>query len=234
MKPLIIDAYTSDRILYEVYFPRKSTSLLSEPWKQTKSKYLVNNPHLVDNSTNYNSTIKRCHGIYEYIKSGFIIPLWADFSILVSKDYVSVVGGKNYKDNTTIHDEKQGGEVIKDYHIIKLNSPWVFSTNVDIPFLFTTNFYDTLSNEQNFIISPGIADFKYQSGTHIFLLVKKSDTPKEIILKLGTPLLKLIPLTQQPVEIKTHLVENLNFYAKVSSSFSLNVAKTKNFIRKFI
>jgi len=233
MKPLVINAYTSDRVLYEVFYPRKSINFLPDSWKQTKPKYLISNPHPIDNSTNYRSTIKQCPGIYGYLKSGFTVPLWSDFSILVDKDYVSCIGSKQYINQVDIHGELQKGEMLKDFHIFKLLNPWVFSVDTDVPFLLTSNFYETLLLQQDFIVPPGILDFKNQKDAHIFLLVRKSNTPKEIRLNLGFPLLKLLPFTQQPIEIKTHLVQNIDFYRVSPSTLHLKLAKVKNFIRRF-
>ena len=60
--------------------------------------------------------------------------------------------------------------------------------------------------DSNLIVPPGILEFKTQHSTHINIVSRKEEPNIEYRIKAGEPLAYLVPLTENTVKIKTHVV----------------------------
>ena len=70
--------------------------------------------------------------------------------------------------------------------------------------MWTSAFYNQLAELSAYHILPGIMDFKYNHGTNVNMFFPKVDN--KILFKAGTPLAHIIPMSENKVEIKTHVV----------------------------
>jgi hypothetical protein len=228
-KAIELIAYTDDPSLAELFPAVKAIKSMPDYYKKMPSKNLKE-PHLlhkIDNTLNYEANIKTCYGINQFHITGYLLPLWADYSILSNDQQVSCVGAGN--STCEIHGAKQSKNVLDNFHTIKLASPWLFACKENINFIGIQNFY--ASNSVDWNVAPGMYNFTYQRQSHLFLLVNKN-TNKEIFLRAGTPLLKLIPITDRNVELKIEVVDSLKKYELAPKKFYLK--NGLNLIRKRI
>jgi hypothetical protein len=226
-KPLEVIAYTDKPLIYENFPIINSSKMLPDYYKKMPSRKKVNNPHPIDNQINYFSTIKRCYGVNQFNLTGFTVPLWSDYSIVINGDVVNAKGAgcQPQKLTADFHDEQQVLGAIDDVHVLKLKSPWVLNCKEDTKFMYMQNFYQLHS--PLWYVPPGIVNYKYQNGTHIFFLIKKGLPNQEIFLNAGMALTKIVPLTERPVNLKLELVDDVDKVRKVASAvyFSNVVSK---------
>lgn len=183
------------------------------PAKDRKEPHLL---HKIDNTLNYEGNIKTCYGINQFNINGYLLPLWADYSILAHDQQISCVGAGN---NTyDIHESKQAKNVLDDFHIVKLVSPWLFACKENINFIGVQNFYAIHSVD--WTVAPGVYNFTYQRLSNLFLLVNKNIN-KEIFIRAGTPLFKLMPITDKNIKFKIEVVDNLKKYELAPKKFFL-------------
>jgi len=205
----ILTAYTENPLLAEVFAPKMAKSAMPSFYKtlQTKFKKREQNDR-VPNSLEYQNTIRTCFGIGEFNKQGFVLPLWCDYSLIVDRagDTVGYAGaGSNA---ASLHDARQSQGVLDSFYSIKLHSPWVFRCNKDIKFIAVQNTYAV--NSEFYSVPPAVVDFYHQGATNIFVLINRNQESKELILNAGLPLVRYIPLTEEPVELRVEVVPDVN------------------------
>lgn len=223
---ITLDAFINHNGIYQ-YFPIKRASEFFPDWfKNAKSFY---NTRIEEFDLQY-PTIKKCQGIISLYSSGFIIPNWGDFNILVKEtgEYHS------YTETDTVffieHCREQFTENFKDFVHLKLNSPWILKEKQGIKFHFTNPIWNNINKLSDFVIPDGIIDYKYQNSTNInFLLFKKNN---EIKVKAGNPLAHIIPLTEKKVNLKLHLVSNDEYDKLRQASYLFSVVNRYKKVKK--
>jgi hypothetical protein len=79
-----------------------------------------------------------------------------------------------------------------------------------------------LNITNDFNLLDGVLDFKYQNGTNINFFLNNT-IRNQVLLEAGTPMLHMIPLTEKKLEIKLHLIEEIEY----TKMFALNNATPK-------
>ena len=144
-------------------------------------------------------SLRRCQGTYDYITSGFIVPLWCDITIRPS------ISGKlldyktnNYDDNVSFRIEQFTKESAEGCPISKYNkiqtaqfpkivSPWRFFTPKGVSLLSLPVYHEP---NENYTIMPGMVHTDFYNQIHIVLNVL---TDKEFTIPAGTPIQHLVP-----------------------------------------
>lgn len=164
------------------------------------------------------STLKKCPAIISTLTSGIYISLWTDLAFnirTVSNDgkHIQKELQWNSADNRTMIESQAreqwdafaGQDKIQH---IKIDPAWYFKTKEDINFYWTQPYYH---RENNLIsVSPGIDNYKSISNTSINGFVDLS-TDRQFIIKQGTPIVQLIPMSDKNVVIKNHFVSEKEF-----------------------
>jgi hypothetical protein len=182
------------------------------------------------------SSIRRCSGVNSLFTSGYVISMWSDLRVelgeIGSKDYRWQYADK--KSDAGEHPVIQRGNYAppEQYQHLKLESPWHFHCSHDIPWVWLQN--NWLSDiPDEYLIPPSIVEYHYQSTTNVNILFARSNDKKLIDIKLGAPLVQIVPMTDKKVTVNHHLVstEELNaLNAKNGSSmlsFVNSYQKTK-------
>lgn len=128
------------------------------------------------------------------LKNCFTIKLWTDIFLRINENSTF---SYNAADGTKIdcHDKPQYGyDFYFNYINIKLISPWFLKTKKPMDFIWTKPIE---GGNNEFITMSGIREFYTSHVSHINLLFPVKNKPYEIFLKVGTPLLTLIPLNQK-------------------------------------
>jgi hypothetical protein len=156
-------------------------------------------------------TIKSCAGVINIFQTGFIMPSWSDLALEIGN------GGWKYRysderSSLMVHPNEMMGEFYNDHVIFKLHSPWLLRSPVNI--LSTEPFYLHRSSDWPFITPYGITpplSKKNLHATNVFLLAKKEEEVKKIMIKANTPLVHFIPLTDKKINFKVEVPEPAEF-----------------------
>lgn len=205
-KKIVLDCFTNIPAVYDNCKIDYGSRYYPEWWKET--------PKVFNNS----NTIKTCRGFIDYYKSGIVIPSWFEADLhLYEKDnadnkWFSMKYSNDYVDLSQSHDSIQFLGFAQNYgKNIKIKSPWAFKTKADIGFVWTQPIWSNRESFRHFSLLPAVMNFKYQHHTHINFFVELSDSPITITIPPLTPLVMLHPLTEEKVEIKTHLVSDKEY-----------------------
>ncbi len=230
-KKIVLDCFTNIPSVYDNAKIDYGSRYHPEWWKST--------PRVNENF----NTIKTCRGFIDYYKHGIVIPSWfeADIELYeknnIENKWFSMKYSNDYVDLSDSHDSVQFPNFAQDYgKNIKIKSPWAFRTNKDINFTWTQPTWSMRDSFRYFSLLPAVINFKYQHHTHINYFIQLEDSPKTITIPPLTPLVMLHPLTDDNVEIKTHLVSDREYsriFSKEDLILNRNLAdESKEFERK--
>lgn len=146
-------------------------------------------------------TVKSCPGFHDLYSRGFILENWCDLAVNITETGISYhySNGKG----PILHDNDQVKPGFMNHYILKLNSPWIIQCKEDIPFMATAAQWSL--EEYNFHILPGIVNFNYQTGSNVFMAVRRN-TPDQFLVPMGHPLMQFIPLSDKKIKIHNHIV----------------------------
>lgn len=147
-------------------------------------------------------TLKACPGFHELYRRGFILENWCDLVVNVTDNNTLSYNYSNGK-APILHNNNQVEPGYQDHYILKLNSPWVIQTKEDIPFVSVPAQWSL--EEYDFHILPGMVNFHYQTGSNVFLLMRKN-VPDQFLVPMGKPLVQFIPLSDKKIKIHNHCV----------------------------
>ena len=175
----------------------------------------IQDNNIVD-SIQKNNNMKNCYGFLELYKRGAVVESWTDLRYKVGP-----AGYKFFCSNSespSEHGVHQRGEGFKNYHHSKLQNPWMFEVKEDVKFLLMGALWSM--ENYDFMIPPGVLNFKLTPVCHINILIPKKSYEFEI--GMGQPLIHLIPLNDKKVVIHNHLLTEEEYKKKrpeIVSSF---------------
>lgn len=166
-------------------------------------------------------TIKACSAVQDYFKTGFIIPLWTDVSVIVNPDgrysYSSADSPFSIDRNWPMGGVGGFGE----YANMRFTVPWHAEEKSGVKFLLRYPAWSSNTNKiliNKFVDACGIIDFKDQHSLHLNTFFELPYEKIEFILKLGTPIGHIIPLTEKEVELKLHLIDESEWIKRTVNS----------------
>ena len=193
-----VDFFTARADVFNNFKIEKSLMFAPSWWRE-----LPRQANLPDSLPN----MRRCAGFVEMYKQSYVLPMWNDLAIDVDQN-------KNmywqFADNTSkveFHDASQRGNFAPNdkYLQAKIISPWCAKTKQDVHWLMHSVIYDDI-NTDNYLVCPGLLNFKYQADTNIQIVIP-NEVPRKFVIPHNKPLVHLVPLTEKKVEVVTHLVD---------------------------
>jgi hypothetical protein len=165
-------------------------------------------------------TLKGCPGVIDYFKTGFMAPLWTDASCIVEPDgkysFISA-------DNPFALESHWPGQWdgFRGYQHVKIILPWYLEEKTGLKFLLQKPYWTT--NDDPLWINKlapagGVIDFNSQHCLHLHTFMELPQVRQEFIMKLGTPLIHLIPLTDSEVELKIDVIDEQTWIKKTQTS----------------
>jgi len=152
--------------------------------------------------------VHHCPGIHEILKEGFIVPMWHDLLIETNGDRKSY----RYQIPTDALESFMSDVPLLSHHdapakfipfpensmkiILKLNTPWRVICPKDIKLLIMPLSYP---DEHIFSSVTGILDCGFSNEINIQLFWHALND--RILLKSGTPMMQIIPLTEKKYEM---------------------------------
>lgn len=186
---------------YEIGQPVKKASEIKVNWYIEQQKQAEKN-----NTPKFSA----CPGMHDYYRSGYIIPAWEDFEIIVDGENSHIIIGKEetficYPYERMDASVVQGATNIDDdikFHALKLPCPWKVFTKPGysafvLPALYHSPFLRDL------FLYPGINDYdKYHTINVMFTPMRKM----HVKIYAGTPLLQVIPYRREDVSCDVGLI----------------------------
>lgn len=203
-----VDGFTFSPSVYEYAPLVRAVDTVPEFWKS------LANPdpkHYVDEQDGYRvirqSTLKNCYGFIELYKRGFILENWSAIAFLVEQE-----GYRFYYadlDQPQSHPKEQLGSGFTDFHHAKLISPWLIKEKTGVKFHFGPAAWS--HDKYDFVMPPGILDYRMNHATHVNLLLRAKPEPYNITIEFGEPLAHIIPLTDKKIKLTNHLVDQFEY-----------------------
>lgn len=229
MKPIFVDMYTDKSYVYEFAKPAPASEFYPEWWMSIGKS--------IKDGAIDKPTIKSCEGFVAQYRNGVILPMWSDLMLEVAP-----LGSTGYRwtysdglSNIQVHPVEQRGSYLPEtaYQHLKLEAPWVFRCDEDISFQWLQPMWNFDAPEA-VLIPPGIVNFKYQFGVNINMFLKRSHSPREVLIEHGQPLVHLIPLTERKVIFRAHLVTNDEIRALASLRTSIKFIGTYRKVKSLL
>ena len=205
-KEIVVDCFTNINTVHEFFPIQESSKFLPDWWKNTPKYSLTNNAYsLLDQKT-----IKSCDGLIDTYREGFMIPLWSDLLINIKDKILNCV----FADSKTISDSHSSLQwnTYADPNTVghlKIISPWVFKTNKNVKFFFTKPYWNYKVIE-DFSILSGTVSYKTIHDTNINMFINL-EKDKNLIVEANSPIVHIMPLTENKIIIKNHLVDDKEF-----------------------
>lgn len=226
-KKIVVDVFTDNASVYNHHPIEKTSKFIPEWWKCLPST--VGQPYhdmIIDEPT-----LKKCVGFTSLYKEGFIVPSWTDIQLKTTNDTYTFKVALSFIEPALQHHEAwQYGNHFSDYIHLKIISPWFLKSKDYINFVCLEPTWNLKPYWKDFKILPGIVDFKYQSSININMFFSKNR--EKIFIDAGTPLYHMVPITENDIELKPHLVDtnemNKIFIEKRYGSFNYSWKHLKN------
>jgi hypothetical protein len=202
-KPLILNCYTTDAIVYNNAKINHATKFMPGWFKKTPNEVKYEDGRMV-------GSIKNCHGLTEMYRTAIVIPCWTEFTLdILHKDDEEV-----YRWTTAKRDFKVEGHPVEQYQkfagkdgtSIKLVSPWMFQCDEKVNFVWHQPTWNTRDILDKLTILPAVMDFNTQHATEINYFIVRRDFERQVVLKALEPLVMLHAMDDRKVEIKNHLI----------------------------
>jgi len=225
-KKIVLDCFTNNASAYEYSKPDHARKFIPDWWKKLPNS---SNTFPADKI----GTMKGCFGFTEMYNRGFMLPLWSDLNI------VKVNGQMHWQfaDYNTVgtsHPAVQMGEYYdtEKYQHLKIHSPWFLKEKEGVLFHVSQAFWN-VQPFGDYVITPGLVEFKYQSGTNINMFILKSIS--DLLIEFTTPMLHYVPLDDRRIELKYHLLTDSEFSLIVNAgspnTFEFHYRKKKKLMQ---
>lgn len=217
-KPLVLDCFTHIPPVFMFSKPVLGKHALPDWWRalpNNKNRLSWGDPTKTNN-------MRGCVGVIDYYKNSVVLPLWSDLDVTVGPAgddtyrYQFSDGFSSIEPHS--HQQYQGFADPAHFQHLKLVSPWAFRTKDSVSWVASWPTYNETSPNK-YLILPGTNNFAYSPGTNVQMLVfKQPGQPVELALTHGTPMYAFHPLTDRPVDIRTHLVSDDEFKRATAAS----------------
>jgi hypothetical protein len=184
-------------------------------------------------------TIKKCPGFIDFMKRGFVVPLWCDLYVKLEKTENGLYYEWKTPDpefNFEIHQQEQFLNHVpqnaKDtYHmILKTDCPWKVLTTEGYSLLQLPMTYDY---SEYFDVLPGIIHSDVYHTINQQMCMKKLG---EYIIKKGTPLAMYVPFKREEYDMAMEIeneflrAKRINQMRCIKSKFSNRFSEYKKLI----
>ena len=227
-KEIVVDCFTPLQSVYELYKIQPAMKFFPEEFKN-----LPNYLDEIDPTTKIKyqtGTIRKCIGLQDLYKQGFITPMWTNLisepkNSILNKTAVAMIG-QPY--GFEMHPKRQYAGVFEDYLHIKLKGVWKLKESTGVKFMIQGPVWNLHNHHKNFVVVPGIVSYNYMSQTNVNLFINKNSD--DFCIDSGTPLIHTIPLTDNKVTIRTHLIDDKE-YSKIGIPDDFDFIKPERYLR---
>jgi hypothetical protein len=207
-KEIVVDCFTFNTGAAKLFPISKGTDYLPSWWQKLPKSYVKQNEFWPS------PTMKTCQGLMNFYKESFIMPLWSDLIINVSDKSQARINWQyaDFQSNAVSHTQTEWDQWLspKEYGHLKIVAPWLLASKADVKFLVTDVSWNR-NNFNDYFIPNGIFDFTKSVDPNVNIMIPFNEKSRNISFTAGDPLVSLIPLTENKIKIKTHLVSEDEF-----------------------
>jgi hypothetical protein len=204
---VVVDCFTSNSAVFELSKIDYAHKYSPQGWKSL--------PAVIEAKANLDPessvilpipTIKKCPGLSSLFTTGFILPSWTDMTIEVKANGKFSVFDPGKAQRAEQHPEwLWWNGLYEGYTHIKFKSPWFIKEKSGINFLWHECDWHNTERISDFHVLSGIVDYRAQHQTNINVFMKKNSIVK---IKVGDPLVHIVPLTDKEIELRHHLIND--------------------------
>jgi hypothetical protein len=212
-KTIVVDAFTHVTAVAESAPLQLAANFIPDWWKSIKASGVKVN----DMENILQPTMKGCTGFLNLYKRGFIVPLWADLEldILENGNYRFISPLTNF--NMSSHGSYQYNNSFPNEAHLKLEAPWIIKEKSGVEFYLGGAFWNQQSTINGMNICPGIASLDRSMQVNINCFFKKEE--KRYSLLAGYPLAHIIPLSEKPLQVRSHLISESEFSKRANTFY---------------
>lgn len=204
-KKRVVDFFTIIPQVYEDGKPVAAIKVLPDWFTGPKMKEIQRQAR----RTSYESTIRTCPGIIDLYKESIAMTSWFNYEIDISPE------------GEVCHQEGNFGKVVFNSHNrnqflpfvehttstnLKMNIPWEFKCKKDTTFILTEPTWHSYDMYDRISVLPGILRSSMMSFCNVNYITRPGSVIRRVSFHPGDPLSILTPLTEDKVDIKTHLI----------------------------
>jgi hypothetical protein len=222
-KKIVLDCFTSDIFTYENAKVDYASKFIPKWWKELPQ---------VGSSSN-DTNMKYCRGFTELYKNSFIIPFWGTLQIEVndiSNVSTDIKWFSNFKishgtnnEPVEYHNRNQFKDFVSDkFTHLKINCPWYFTSKSKTNYMFSDPLWNR-SDLTAYSVLPGVVDYKFNNTSNVNIMIELRTEKRIISFFPGDPIAMITPMTEDEIDLRTHLEssEFTNGHFSTSSRFSL-------------
>ena len=149
------------------------------------------------------ATVRTCPGMVELFKEGIVIPSWCDLYLDWTKGFLYSEPENMGRSHPDWQWDKSA--VFKDFHHLKIGSPWKFKEKTGSKFMMTNTWWNKPGVKH--FVPNGLIEFKYQHSSNINLWIPKAGFPQNYTINAGEPLCQLINLEGKKIKFHLHYTD---------------------------
>lgn len=199
-KEIHVDFFTLERSCIDLTPIVPAIECIPQWWKNLPTK--MSDPMFGDIVP---PTVRKCPGFIEYYKTGFMLPMWCDIRVNVSKEGGIHPMVPSQRFSVEQHPPEQHAGFLSSFQNLKLKAPWHVREKTGAKFLGLHPVWN-YPVPVEYTVPTGILDFKYQNSIHVNTMVEIREEKYSYNLNIGDPVYHLIPLSEKPVKIHLHQV----------------------------
>lgn len=201
-KKVVLDFFTAEPQVYHDGKPVKAIKTLPKWFAKTPRRWQQDNKSA--------STIKKCPGLVDLYKRSIALTYWNDVRLSIHPNgNVDVQTGHRGTLEYGGHDRGQFELFVQGTRSrnLKLLSQWAVKSKKDIALLMTEPTWHDYRTYNSLSVVPGIIQPKYVWVTNTNYITRPGPQTETINFAPGDPIAMLVPLTDDEVVFRTHLVD---------------------------
>lgn len=200
-----------NRDLSEITPPEPASKSMPDWWKGMGDFY-------TDDEGQIRSTAKSCPGVFDFLRAGYIVRAWADFTFRYdSNDMRNWMAQRSvaleptakwhYHPQEQIHGCPMNTTSSSEHpvgsceHFVKISSPWYLELTEGYSVMFVQPYYRT---SPYFTVLPGMMDpcIDEISNKELNIFLQLNIPNTDIIIRKGDPLVQIIPFRRENFKYK--------------------------------
>jgi hypothetical protein len=226
-KKIVVDCFMNNEFVVNNVPIVRAVKATPNWWKSIPAKVDITEHSGIQKEV---STIKKCIGFQDLYRNAFTLSMWSDLNIICNeKGFVWEFSDPN--SSVDSHNPLQWAHNFQNMRHLKIMCPWILKEKTGCNFAYVKETWGSLDNDyHNFTVLPAVVNFKHQHVLHINAFIPHDSSAYSI--KLGTPVVHLIPLTEHDVEFKSHSLSQDEYATMKSSTFFPTVSGGYVFAKK--
>ena len=203
-RKIVLDLFTCRQQVFDTAKPKNAAQFYPEWWKQ-----LPRSVQMAPSDMFPIATMRRCMGMVDHYRHGFIVPLWSDLAVeLAPQGYTGCKAQfSDCVSTLSTHVQAARGAFLPETHFshLKLEAPWAAKCSEDVHFTWEQPTW-SMWEPDKYVVLPGTVEYKYQYSLNANLMFIKGPEKRRIDIKHGQPIAHITPLSERDLELRYHMV----------------------------